>query len=355
MAINYLDLDRLVLIPSRQRARHEFCFYLHDIMVGLLKEAEAHRVATVKYVFRDEVEKNAFKERNDPLAFFIENGRRDIAKQVALNQVSLALYADLLHFVCEALKALEKRKFTVAFTLLRKPLKQSLMFATWMRADDEDFFTQFERSPADHMEEKNLPKERQIELLERAIACIENPNLFNANLIYSIIFDKNSETGLAPLFDKATHLVTSRGRYMRTEELNFNFIFKNPQDNDIYETVYLGLGYVLMYLVLLQVSLYSRMCTVEKSFCDWVLLTSLGSYPSLFTKGRSPLVDMLNDNLTEFLICPHCRTPVKIRKSEAARFFITENLRCLHCSNDHHFPLFWLMSKLKLSFSGKTE
>lgn len=45
-----------------------------------------------------------------------------------------------LYFVHEALKALEKRKFAVAFTLLRKPLKESLMFATWICADEEDFF-----------------------------------------------------------------------------------------------------------------------------------------------------------------------------------------------------------------------
>jgi len=62
--------------------------------------------------------------------------------------------------VHEALKALEKRKFVVAFALLRKPLKQSLMFATWICADAQNFFTQLERSPADYMEEKDLPKER---------------------------------------------------------------------------------------------------------------------------------------------------------------------------------------------------
>jgi hypothetical protein len=355
MTLNYIDPSRLALIPSRQHARHEFCFYLHDVMVSLLREAEAHRVSTVKYTFQSEEEAAAFEKQNDPLAFFIANGRRDLAMRITLNQVSLALYADLLHFLCEALKALEKRKFTVAFTLLRKPLKQSLMFATWMCADEQDFFTQLEQSPADYMEEKDLPKGRRIELLDRAIARVEDPSFFDAKLIYTIVFDKDSETGLAPLFDKAAHLVTSRGRLMKTEELNLNFIFKNPHDDDVYQTVYVGLAYVLIYLTLLQVALYSRMHAVEKNFTDWILLTSLGAYPSLFGKGRSPLADLVNKTLADLLVCPHCRAVVRVKKLDAARFFVTENLHCGNCGEDHHFPLFWLMSKLQWSISGTAK
>ena len=355
VTLKYIDPDRLALIPPRHRVQHEFCFYIHDVMVNLLKEAETHRVSTVQYRFKDNAEAEAFKKRNDPISFFIENGQRDVAMQITLNQVNLALYADLLHFVHEALKALEKRKFVVAFALLRKPLKQSLMFATWMCADAQDFFTQLERSPADYMEEKDLPKERRLELLKMAIARLENPDLLDAQTIYDIVFDKNLKTGLAPLFDKAAHLVTSRGVLVKTEVLNLNFIFKNLGDNDLYDTVYLRLAYILIYLMLLQVTLYSRMQGIEKRFSDWILLTSLGAYQSLFVKGRSPLINSLNKALAEFLTCPHCRTDLKIKKSYAARFFVTQELHCQRCNADHHFPLFWLLSKSQWSFSGKAD
>jgi hypothetical protein len=354
MTLNYIEFDRLALIPRRYRERHELCFYVHDVMVSLLKQAETYRVSTVQYTFKNDAEAEAFKKHNDPISFFLENGQRDVAMQITLNQVSLALYADLLHFVHEALKALEKRKFVVAFALLRKPLKQSLMFATWMCADSQNFFTQLERSPADYMEEKDLPKERRLELLKTAISRLENADFFDAQLIYDIVFDKNLETGLAPLFDKAAHLVTSRGALMKTEELNLNFIFKNLGDNDVYDTVYLRLAYILIYLMLVQVTLYSRMQGVKKTFSDWILLTSLGAYQSLFVKGRSPLIDSLNKALSEFLTCPHCRTDLRINKSYGARFFVTQELHCQRCNADHQFPLFWLLSKSQWSIFGKT-
>src|SRR5262249_46887158 len=153
----------------------------------------------------NDAEAAAFAKCDDPISFFIETGRREVALRIALNKVSLALYSDLLHFIYEALRAFEKRKFTIEFSLLRKPLKQSLMFATWMCADEEEFFTQLERSPADNMEEKDLPPARRINLLKRAIERIVNPSFFDAELIHNIIFEKDLETGLAPLFDKATH------------------------------------------------------------------------------------------------------------------------------------------------------
>jgi hypothetical protein len=350
--LNYLDPERLVLIPRRQRVQHELCFYIHDAMVNLLQAAESHEVSVVQYTFRDKREANAFEKRNDPTAFFLENGRRDVAMQITLNQVNLALFADLLHFVHEALRALEKRKFVVAFALLRKPLKQNLMFATWMCAEPQHFFNQLERSPANHMEEKDLPKDRRLELLRKAISLVENPDAFDAQLVHDIIFEKNFSNGFASLFDKANHLVTSRGHLMRTEELNLNFIFKNLGENDLYEHVYPRLAYILFYLVLLQIELYSRMQTVEKSFTNWIFLTALGAYESLFVKGPSRIVTSLNRSLKEFLSCPHCRKPIKITKSGAARFFVAEELACGHCGADHRFPLFWLLSKSQWSISG---
>jgi hypothetical protein len=324
MSLDLIPGDRLVLIPSRFHEQHEFCFFIHDQMVCLLKEAEAHRIAAVSFQLRDGAEAKALEGSDNALDFLIQNGRMDIARRVSVNQTTFALYADLLHFIFEGLKALEKRKFVVAFTLLRKPLKQNLLFASWICADEEDFFDKLLRSPADHMEEANLPRARRIELITHALKNIKDPSFFDPDLIYSIVFDKSLETGFAPLFDRAAHLVTSRGRLMRTEELNLNFIFKDPSEDDLYGVVYLRLSYLLIYLLFLQIALFSRMETLTQSFVNWTLLASVGAFHALFDKGRSALVDSLNKSFREMLVCPHCKTKVKIKKSSAAKFFVSQ-------------------------------
>jgi hypothetical protein len=349
MSLGLIPLDRLILIPPRFHDQHEFCFFVHDQMVSLLREGESHRITDVSFRLKDTVEANAVEHSEDILSFLIQSGRTDVARRVSVNQTSLALYADLLHFVFEALRAFEKRKFVVAFTLLRKPLRQNLLFATWICADEVDFFDKLLRSPADHMEENNFPAARRLELIATALKNTRDSSCLDANLIYSIAFDKNFESGFAPLFDKAAHLVTSRGRLMKTEELNLNFIFKDLGEDDLFDIVYLRLAYLLIYLLFLQIELFSRMRGVTEHFLNWTRISTLGAFLALFVKGRSPLIDGLNKAFAEFLMCPHCKAPVKIKKFSAARFFVSQQLHCSKCGNDHEFPLFWLLSKCDLS------
>lgn len=98
-SLNIIEAARLAHIPARFHAHHEFCFHLHDVMVTVLQEAEKYKISTVTFQFIDSQDAAAFEQSDDPIAYLTEIGRRDVAARVTLNQVSLALYADLLHFV----------------------------------------------------------------------------------------------------------------------------------------------------------------------------------------------------------------------------------------------------------------
>ena len=150
-----------------------------------------------------------------------------------------------------------------------------------------------------------------------ALAGIEHHGLLDAQLLNDIVYNKELPTGFAHLFAKANHLVTSRGKLSRTENLNLNFTFRNPNDTDIYEHVYLGLAYLLFYAMLLQAALFSRMKSVEPSFVRWMTLSSMVSFHALFITGPNPIVTAFNKSLSDFLVCPHCKAKVKITKASA--------------------------------------
>ncbi|MDP9591084.1 UNVERIFIED_ORG: hypothetical protein J2W19_003660 [Shinella zoogloeoides] len=342
--IGIIDSERLKNVPPKFRANHEFCFRLHDQMTSLLVEGEksgAHLVG-IKFTSASFAEK--FAKLDDPLGALLAAGEDKLSRKIITNHLTVALFSDMLHFIYESLKALEKRKFSVAFALLRKPLRENLMFATWLKADQADFIRRLKSSPADLMESRQLSASRRTELLKSAIENSKGMEFSSAETIYEIIFDKSSQNGFATLFDKANHLVTSH-RSMRTEELNLNFIFKNPYDNDIYENIYKDLSYVLMYANVLMISMYSDMSAMEEKYLDYILITSLGSYSSLFVQGRNKIASEINKILKEFLHCPHCGEKLSINKSNATRFFLTENINCHCCDGDHHFPFYWLLSK----------
>src|SRR3546814_3432687 len=73
---------------------------------------------------RDEADVEAFRNAEHPFEFLATTGRTDEERRILVNHVCRALLPDMLHFLFGALTALEKRKFTLALSLFRKPFKE---------------------------------------------------------------------------------------------------------------------------------------------------------------------------------------------------------------------------------------
>ena len=178
-----------------------------------------------------------------------------------------------------------------------------------------------------------------------AITATPGSGFTDAEAIYDAVFNYKNDIGFARYFDKATHLVTDFPRN-RTEDYNLNFIFKNPLDDDVFEgNTYSQLAMLLLFLHLMQIELYGRMREPSKRYQNWLLITSLGAFEALFTKGRSRMIGVLNSKFRELMKCPHCDAQIRIKKSTAPRLLIGERLVCTQCQTEHHFPIGWLLSK----------
>ncbi|NKC14113.1 MAG: hypothetical protein GKR94_18590 [Gammaproteobacteria bacterium] len=116
-------------------------------------------------------------------------------------------------------------------------------------------------------------------------------------MLYEVALNRGNESGLAGLFDRATHLVT-RYRQIQAEAYNLNFIFKNLFDDDVYEEgTYPALAMLLLFLNLMQIELYGRMREPSKQYLNWMLFTTIGTFEALFTTGQSNMVRFVNQNL----------------------------------------------------------
>lgn len=351
-----IDRERLQRIPKEFQEQHSFCFWLHDMMVDVMRQAEAARVTHVNIRFKDGDEAERFAAADDPITFCLDNGRDDDAKRILMNHVVIPLYSDLLHFVYEGLKALEKRKYVVAFSLFRKPFKYSLMFVTWIFADEDDFFERLRKAPAELLRDgdKNLSKERRLELLGKAVSSLPNNEFLTAEGIYGMVYDKKNVRSLAPYFDMAAHLVTSHAG-IETKALNLNFIFKSPNDTDVYAGIYFPLAYLLMYLLLLEIATIGRMASVPESYKKWIITATLGTCEALFGDGATNLLDAVNRTWVELFTCSLCGIALHLTAENALRFFATEHIDCTNCGAKQQFPLFWIMSKFSNGDPNESE
>lgn len=355
--IGTIDPQRLKEIPPKYRAQHEFCFHLHDLMLQLLQQVDEQRASHIKIEIQSEEDRNLLASGIHILDFLANSGRTELERRAVINHVSCSLYADMLHFIYESLRAFEKRKFTVAFSLLRKPFKESLLIAAQMCADEVTFFDKLKTEAKNLLNRRTLDKTATKTLLAKAIDKCSAAKFTSAESIYDSVFDRANLLGLAGLFDKATHLITENS-VIQTEDYNLNFIFKNYEDDDVYEGgTYALIAKVLLFLNAMQLELYSRMRAPNKKYRDWMTITSLGAYEALFVE-RDRMIKFVNESFKEFLECPFCKSQIALTRPAAARFFIAETLDCEACATAHHFPFAWLLSKMELNLgesSGSTS
>jgi hypothetical protein len=349
--IGIIESSRLKNIPQKHQAEHEFCFHIHDLMAHLLVQMEVSEAGFVAVELETEEDVKALQSSKDFIEFFEKTGKSEQERRVVINHLGAALFSDMLHFMHDAMIALEKRKFAVAFSLLRKPLKEGMVLAAQMCADEDAFFKRM-KSDAKNLLDFNgsTSPDALKKLFADAMAKCRGSGFANAEAIYLAAFDRKNPAGLAPLFDKAMHLVTTNS-HIATENYNLNFIFKNPLDNDIYEYIYPVLAVLFLWIHIMQIELYSRMKFGKKGYVDWLLFTCLGSYDALFKQGPSKFVRLINNQFAEFLNCPSCDERIRLTKNSIPRLLVAENLVCGKCHTSHHFPIGWLLSRLDLNIA----
>jgi hypothetical protein len=315
-------------------------------MAHLLIQMELQRAGHIKFDIESEEDRKLLASGIHIFDFLNKSGRGDLERRAVINQMCNALYSDMLHFIYEGLRALEKRKYSVAFSLLRKPFKEGMLLAAMMCADEVAFFDKLKFDAKNLLNKRDLNELGTKGIFEAALTKCRGSSLLKADPIYDTAFNRGNPHGLAGLFDKATHLVTEYSK-IQTENYNINFIFKNPLDNDIFEgNTYPQIAMLLVFLKLMQIELYSRMREPSKQYKNLMIFTAVGAYEVLFRSGPSKITGFVNKAFKDFLKCPTCAAGLKIKKIDAARLFIGETVDCGKCLTSHHFPFGWLFSKL---------
>ena len=163
--IGLIDPERLTEIPSKFRPQHEFCFHLHDLMADLLIQMELQKVGHIQFEIDSDEDTKLLASGIHILDFLEKSGRGELERRLVINQVCNALFADMLHFIYEALRCLEKRKFTVAFTLLRKPFKEGMLILAQMCADEIAFIDKIKSDAKNLLNKRDLDEKSIRDLL----------------------------------------------------------------------------------------------------------------------------------------------------------------------------------------------
>lgn len=337
--------NRLAYIPKRLRRAHEYCFFLHDEVVRMLKEYEAERATVVKFRFSSGDQKKQFlefAENEGTIAAMRAIGLEKQAKRVVINQITFAAVSDAFHHFYEALRCLEKRKVVVAFNLLRKPLLETFPMLCWILVDEDEFHHAFSEMGPEKIEAKAIGNRRQ-EILRRALALTAANDLIDADEIHQILFDSRGESRFYMLFQHAVHLVTTIRPEIATTKKNLNFIFKHPADDDIYEFTYYYLPSLFLFYALVVLNLFDRIKSMDRGTKTALNVRATYGYGLLQgKKSAESVLEILKSTFFENFSCPNCASKVNFTRNSALGLVLCDAYRCGRCRKSIPFPFSWM-------------
>jgi hypothetical protein len=340
-----IPANRLQRIPRNLRLAHEYCFFLHDEFTRMLVEYETADAPKVSLKFTSKAQAKRFEalaKKHNTLTAIRELGLHSEARRVVLNNVTMAMVSDCAHHIYESLRCFEKRKFIPGFNLLRKPLLDSLMYFSWMVADKDGFYSTFTAGDPVKLTQKRLGNRRK-EILGSAIANTDLMEIVTAEELISIIFDVANPDGLYGLFQHAVHLVTVDRIEIKTSPENFNFIFKDPFEDDIYEALYTALPAALLYIAHVILFLCERIKPADPGAKKAFVFRTINAYLALrYKDGGAALAKVMGETLSPHIQCPSCAAPLKVTQYNAMRLLLTDSFRCTHCRRKQLLPLSWI-------------
>lgn len=346
--IGYLPFENIQNIPSKHVPTHEFLFYLHDQCLSLLIQYEQSQIHKIGL---DEIVKaysEKFPDHNSDiieiLQFCRDGGFDAPYYHFLISKILMGLTSDLLHYTYEALKSFEKRKFAVAYSLLRKPFKENLIFICLLFNNYENFVELFEQETNESL--NKFYQSKRISIFQETISKLSFSELFDASLIEEMISSKQNPLSLEISCQKATHLITSQGEFLKTGRMFINSIFDDPNNIDQYEPVYTTLPTIMIFTTHVILEAFQKLVQLNKNTYQHITISTLGCYENLYIDGRKrTLTKSYAKACKDFLQCIHCEKKIFLTKENSLRMFMTGTLICNHCHQDSEFPFYWLLSK----------
>jgi hypothetical protein len=213
-------------LPEKFHKNHRVAFIFHDTIANCVRLWEENEMSMGTLSLKNKNELMSIETSNESIiTWLLNNGYKDTAKKLVMKFVFHSILADFCHYVYESLVASAKCKLSVAFTLLRKPFKDSLFYLEWFIHNSDEFFDCFMENPEAYAIDK-ISADRKKEIIKGVVNKIDPMWPQFETDLYNYRYDKQSLGG-EQFWNRANHLVTTC-KHFRTNTGDINFVFMTP-------------------------------------------------------------------------------------------------------------------------------
>ncbi|WP_440960845.1 hypothetical protein ACN6KS_26925 [Paenibacillus nitricinens] len=246
-------------LPEEYWKYQTFCWYIHDIILSLFHDCLDDNKMNTNITFRDSSHAKKFEEASDIFEWLYNNGYEDEANEIFGKRIFHAILADMMNFIYESLNTIEKGKITVSLALLRKPMRDNLLYLEWLLGDSKEFVELVRKADIEKYAIERVSAEKKLSIIKNAMDRVDNKDLYkiiNEDLYYDLRYNKDAGNSLQKVWDKANHLVTTR-KHNRSDE--FNFVFLDEEiHREFIDYYYKQVPHLLFYIYNIVLKLYEQ-------------------------------------------------------------------------------------------------
>ncbi|TCZ75380.1 hypothetical protein E0485_17390 [Paenibacillus albiflavus] len=243
-------MKRRSILPKKYQKTHDYIFDLHDLLANIIYSCENYELIGSEIQIKNEEDLSHIDSlEGENLWCWLENNNYDeVIFDMMIKQVYFAVLTDLCHFIYESLTCSERGKLTVAYALLRKPLKDNLLLLEWILSDANDFISKFKSGNSENFAPDKISGQRKLEIIKNA-ERIADTGLEQYMFIYEMRYSKKDDFSFERIWNKANHIVTTFNFY-KTKSENLNFVFFDEKEHTEYWDYY----YVSMPLIMYHIT-----------------------------------------------------------------------------------------------------
>jgi len=325
-------------IPSQLQFSHEYCVALHDELVRLIKFGdETNSFDAVLNEPNSELAKDLSKHKDgeDFFRLLEKHKRSDVIGEILLKSLFPALLTDFCHFIFEALNSSRKGKLTVAYALLRKPLRENLHYLEWLLADPNELLATFYSKESTDLSFQKIGNPEKVKSrICKAVDQLPFEEAFDSELIFNIRYNKSFDGSFDQLCNQASHLITTKNP-IKTERQNFNFIFSDNDDNiSQWKNLYMTLPLILFYSVEvceLLMGLITDEPMEDYSYALFHRVIGMALHQIEFTKLDCNSENHNNTFQELELQCPDCNHSINPSEITLKKLYDGDSVNCGKC------------------------
>jgi len=248
-------------LPEEFIPKQKLLLYYNDLFADMLLKADEYNLTRTEFPLNEKDKK--LEEVDDAIDWMLENGYKKEAYKFLKVHLFFCLLQDFNFYMHESFDCAERGKVSVAFTISRKPIKDTLFYLSWLLVDSTDMLDKFLNENPKKYDVSSFSRDFKLKIFKESVECIDLE--FDESLLFKLIYDRKCEYGLSSIWDQSLHLVTTNPNYP-TEYRNLNFIFSQDQIwKDFWETYYNAIPIILRFSTEIIVKLFESIIVPDEN------------------------------------------------------------------------------------------